>query len=116
MRSPRGTAEHYLHSTTLRTDNTDSEHRVLALFLCLFFVSLILYADVWDDTVHEHFKPWMDMDVAHCPVLGAQEGFTGTTDLTPGMMYLLLESQPLFMPARELLSAEVAIGDTAICA
>jgi hypothetical protein len=72
-----------------------------------------LYADIWDDIVLKHFKPWMDMDVAHYPVLGVHEGFTRAMDLAPGMiMHLLLESQLFFMPAGELLSAEVAIGDT----
>ena len=35
----------------------------------------VLYEDVWEETVLDRFKPKLVMEKAHCPVLGAQEGF-----------------------------------------
>jgi hypothetical protein len=47
----------------------------------------ILYTNIWEEMAVERFVPWMDMELAHCPVLGAQEGFVGATTLHPGICY-----------------------------
>jgi hypothetical protein len=70
----------------------------------------IFYTDVWEEKAVERFVPWMDMELAHCPVLGAQEGFVRATTLHHGMLHLLADSQPLFMPAGELLSEKVKLA------
>jgi hypothetical protein len=78
----------------------------MALWQLDKYVLFVLYADGCEETVLECFKQWMDMDVARCPVLGAQEGITRAKDLEPGIIHILLESQLLFMPAGELGSAK----------
>ncbi len=62
----------------------------------------VLYEDVWDPSVMANFQPDLTMDDSHCPLLGAQQGFTRATKLKPGMFHLLQETQPLFFPAGEL--------------
>jgi hypothetical protein len=41
----------------------------------------VLYEDVWDPSVMTHFQPDLKMDDSHCPILGAQQGFTRAPSL-----------------------------------
>ena len=71
----------------------------------------ILYDDVWEDTVLMEFKPDLEVEKPHCPMLGAQEGFTLSNALQPGMFDLLQEAQPLFFPMGELVSESVQVDN-----
>jgi hypothetical protein len=72
----------------------------------------VLYEDIWEKQVLERFFPALDPAVAHCPLMGAQQGFSRAASLKPGMFQLLQDAQPLFFPAGELLCADVTFeGD-----
>jgi hypothetical protein len=62
----------------------------------------VLFEDVWDPLVLSHFQPGLVMEDSHCPILGAQQGFTRMTKLKPGMFHILKETQPLLFPEGEL--------------
>jgi hypothetical protein len=63
----------------------------------------VLFDDIWDPTVLERFKPLLVTEDLHCPILGAQEGFTRALKMQPGMFQILQESQPLLLPAGKLM-------------
>jgi hypothetical protein len=67
----------------------------------------VLYDDVWEGLVLNRFKPELDTAVAHCPMIGAQEGFSRALTLKTGMFHLLKDAQPLFLPAGELLGGKI---------
>ena len=74
----------------------------MATHMQLYVENGVLYDDVWDSLVMSCFKPDLNMDEPHCPILGAQQGFTRAPTLKPGMFHLLQETQPLVFPAGEL--------------
>jgi hypothetical protein len=50
------------------------------------------------------------MSVPHCPLLGAHAGFSRASDLQPGLVDLLHDSQPLFFPAGKYVSQQISVG------
>jgi hypothetical protein len=59
----------------------------------------------------------MNMEDAHCPLLGAQQGFSRATKLKPGIFHLLTDTEPLFFPEGELICSTVeSSGVTYYCA
>jgi hypothetical protein len=71
----------------------------------------VLLDDVWDETVLEAFPPHMDNAKVHCPLIGAQEGYSCSTKLEPKVFSLLQDSQPLLLLAGELTCATVTQGE-----
>ena len=70
----------------------------------------VLYNDVWDTMVLARFLPELDLEVAHSPFMGAQEGFSRADVLQPGMFQFLQDAQPLFIPAGEDLCESLDCG------
>ena len=61
----------------------------------LYVENGVLYDDVGDSLVMTCFQPDLNVDEPHCPILGAQQGFTRAPTLKPGMFHILQETQPL---------------------
>jgi hypothetical protein len=62
----------------------------------------ILYEDLWDSSVLEPFKSFLNLEEPHCPVLAASEGFSRSIASTTPLLYLE-DAHPLFFPTEELL-------------
>ena len=63
----------------------------------------VLYDDVWDPSVLSRFTPALNMEEAHCPILGAQQGFSRAAKFKLGMFHLLTDTEPLLFPEGKLL-------------
>ena len=48
----------------------------------------VLYEDVWEPSVMAHIHNDLTMEDSHCPLLGAQQGFTRAPKLKPGMFHI----------------------------
>jgi hypothetical protein len=72
----------------------------------------VLYGDVWEGMVLCRFRPALDTAVSHCPLIGAQEGYSRAPKLKTGIFHLLQDAQPLFLPEGELLCKEVEFEST----
>jgi hypothetical protein len=59
--------------------------------------------DIWDPKVLQAFQPGLDTSQVHCPVVGAQEGFSRSASFTANVIGILQDAQPLFIPEGELL-------------
>ena len=49
----------------------------------------VLLEDIWDDTILSAFKPDLVMSDVHCPLIGAQEGFSRSLKVDPKVISLL---------------------------
>jgi hypothetical protein len=67
----------------------------------------VLYDDVWDPSALSRFTPGMNMEDAHCPLLGAQQGFSRAAKLKPGMFHILTDTEPLLFPEGELICSTI---------
>jgi hypothetical protein len=67
----------------------------------------VILEDLWDPSVLTDFLPDLTLSSIHCPLIGAQEGFSRAKSLKPSVIELLQDSQPLFFPAGELTCAQV---------
>jgi hypothetical protein len=70
----------------------------------------ILLEDVCDATVLSAFQPDLVTSDIHCPLIGAQEGFSRLMKLDPKIFSFLQGAQPLFLPEGGL-----TCTDTSIC-
>jgi hypothetical protein len=71
----------------------------------------VLLEDIWDDTILSAFKPDLVMSDVHCPLIGAQEGFSRSLKVDPKVISLLQDGYPLFLPEGELTCTMVTHGD-----
>jgi hypothetical protein len=67
----------------------------------------VTLADIWEESVLENFHPDLDQTEVHCPVIGAQEGFSRSNSFKPSVVTILQDAQPYFLPAGELTGAMV---------
>ena len=67
----------------------------------------VILDDIWDPEVFKAFHPDLDTSMVHCPVVGAQEGFSRSSSFKANVVGLLQDAQPLFLPEGELLGAKV---------
>ena len=67
----------------------------------------VLLEDIWDANALSHFLPDLETSVVHCPIMGAQEGFSRAKNLKLSVVELLQDSKPLFFPAGKLLCTQV---------
>jgi hypothetical protein len=74
----------------------------------------VLLDDIWDESVLAAFKPGLVLSEVHCPMIGAQEGFSRSLKLEPKVFSLLQDAQPLFFPAGELMCTMVTDGQTTL--
>ena len=68
----------------------------------------VILDDIWDDTVLAAFAPNLVLTDTHCPMIGAQEGFSRSTKITTSVISLLQDAQPYFLPEGELTCALVS--------
>ena len=72
----------------------------------------VILDDIWDHTVLHAFHPDLDTSVIHCPILGAQEGFSRSASLKASVVGILQDAQPLFLPEGELVCTNVPKNDS----
>jgi hypothetical protein len=58
----------------------------------------VILKDIWDASILEDFQPDVKMEDPHCPIIGAQEGFSINPKMDPKVISLLQDAQPLFFP------------------
>jgi hypothetical protein len=58
--------------------------------------------DLWDTSVLANFQPHLQPAELHCPIIGAQEGFSRSSKTEAKVFSLLQDSQPLLLPNGEL--------------
>ena len=77
----------------------------------------VLYDDVWDPSVLSRFTPGMKVEDAHCPLLGAQQGFSRAAKLKPGMFHILTEyrSSPFSERCSHLFDGQIFGSDLPSC-
>ena len=57
--------------------------------------------DIWDPLVLKAFHPELDTSMVHCPVVGAQEGFSRSSSFKANVIGILQDAQPLFLPEND---------------
>jgi hypothetical protein len=70
----------------------------------------ILLADIWADQILAPFEAILDLELPHCPILAASEGFSRAIAQQTPQLYLE-DAQPLFFPAGELISKLVLLTE-----
>jgi hypothetical protein len=70
----------------------------------------VIFDDIWDATVLEAFKPDLVTTTVHCPLMGAQEGFSRCLELKPTVVGILQDAQPFLLPTGEL-TCDMVIKD-----
>ena len=71
----------------------------------------IILEDVWDESILAPFQPELNPAELHCPLIGAQEGFSRNLKMEPKVISLLQDAQPLLLPEGELTCNTVAHGE-----
>jgi hypothetical protein len=74
----------------------------------------VILEDIWDASILEDFQPDVNMENLHCPIIGAQEGFSRNPKMDPKVVSLLQDAQPLFFPEGELTCTTVTDGDATL--
>jgi hypothetical protein len=74
----------------------------------------VILKDIWDESILTDFQPDMKPEDLHCPIIGAQEGFSRNLKTAPKVISLLQDAQPLFFPEGELTCTTVTDGDTTL--
>ena len=66
--------------------------------------------DIWDAMALSSFVPTLVYNEVHCPVMGAQEGSSPAANLTNKVTGLLVDAQPVFLPAGQVTAQRVTSG------
>jgi hypothetical protein len=74
----------------------------------------VILDDIWDASILENFVPALKTADLHCPIIGAQEGFSRSLRLDPKVFSLMQDSQPLLLPQGELTCTTVPHGTTTL--
>jgi hypothetical protein len=69
----------------------------------------LIFDDIWDETALADLPSIVVSSDANYPVLGAQEGFSCATTLPTKVLSLLVDAQPILLPAGQQLSQSVQI-------
>jgi hypothetical protein len=67
----------------------------------------VTLTDIWDESVLAGFHPDLVQTDVHCPLIGAQEGFSRSDGLNGSVVSLLQDAGSIFLPAGELTCATV---------
>ena len=70
----------------------------------------VILEDIWEELVLANFHPDLNQTEVHCPVIGAQEGFSRSNSFKPRVVTILQDAQPYFLPAGEL-TCQVVVKD-----
>ena len=67
----------------------------------------VILDDIWEPSVLQAFHPDLDTSAVHCPIVGAQEGFSRSSTIKANVVGILQDAQPLFIPEGELVCTNV---------
>jgi hypothetical protein len=74
----------------------------------------IILEDIWDTSVLANFEPHLKPADLHCPIIGAQAGFSRSLKMDAKVFSLLQDSQPLLLPTGELTCSTVTHTTTTL--
>jgi hypothetical protein len=67
----------------------------------------LLFDDIWDETALSGFDPSLDLTAVNRPILAAQEGYSRAASLTGQITGLLLDAQPILIPAGQSIGQQI---------
>jgi hypothetical protein len=67
----------------------------------------VILDDIWESSVLQAFHPDLDTSAVHCPIVGAQEGFSCSSSFKANVVGILQDAQPLFIPEGKLVCTNI---------